>query len=311
MKYDIPNLFKDEDIFPSQKNRYKKSNQKIKNNEDGVNPKITSFFQKIVGLKSYLMKSYKKIKSEKLKEKEEKQSKERNKDLISKNQGERLKIIEEKNKSSLIFIFNYILSILFLSFTLISIFIQKTQDKSFFSRFPLEKKISEVPFPNFVNTHKEIMEDFLKRYEFAFEINNKIMKKVEQIDLDLIPIGSFRVSISRTKNKICEDIDKILFDDYDDNCYEALYIPNKNATSNDLFNSNADSIFPEKTYEIIDLYSNELINVNSIEFIKTLHKKYNGLNKNSYFTDEVSIFIIFLFHVICFMFLFNKFSIKK
>lgn len=179
-----------------------------------------------MGLKSFLTRAYKKLQSEKILEETEKKGENKGSGKVFK----REKNYKEKKKNKIFRSSNITFSIIFLIFTLISLFSQRDQDLNFFMRTPLEEMLSERPKKLFNDTHISILNDFLARYDFIFDTYRNLINGVNFIDNDLVPVSTFQLSISITSEKNCSETYN-LYTGNKDLCPEGLYYNNPSSIS--------------------------------------------------------------------------------
>lgn len=225
-------LPRDDEIYIRLKNKKKKqaTTEIAIEEEEKENPKLLNLFEKFVGLKSYLMKNQKIIAHEKKNEKEYSQKKQ------EKNKQSEKKKSEDKRKKGFK-ILNICLSLIFLTFTIVSVFIQKPQDFSYFITNPIIKLLNSRQVPIFLNFHRTVMDDILQRYDFAFNFYRSLINK-QPFNDDLVPVSTFRVSITRTQYKDCESIFANFTTNITKGCSENLYI--------------ADSLYPSDFFTTLE-----------------------------------------------------------
>lgn len=145
---------------------------------------------------------------------------------------------------------------------------------------PLEQKLSAAAFPEFQNKHQSILEDLVKRYNFTFDFYRSMLNKQAQVENDLFPVSTFRVSISRTSEKKCQDgFSKYLSENAKNSskCFEGLYVPGENADLGHFFENENFVNFPSKEtksyYSLLNLQSGVVDELNSWEYATAAYNK--------------------------------------
>jgi len=234
------------------------------------NPKIISLFERIVGLKTFLSQTFKKLQSVRNLDKDVNQSLQAK--SKSENSNKSVKQEEKEKKSTYSRFINFLLSLIFLIFTIMSLGTQLLQNKSFFTRIPLVTKLSAS---NVIldNEHGSILEDLLVRYNSIFDFyRNKLNNKTTVVDdYDLIPIGTFRVSISRTGSTDCEKAYLRYVENH--TCYETLYNPLISVNESKLIETAFDNKnLTDKMYNVIDYLNNGIVRqINAWNFLTALY----------------------------------------